>query len=279
MNFNPTMLNYEIKHRKAHILWAFLFLCSCSINPEWRVNHALNMLNAQNYNSGVIQSSPYPLFIAIPNKSESIVHSDTIHIVIEGDGYAWENRYTISENPTPKNPVGLKIALETGNAIYLAKPCQYIFPSNCTPEYWTNRRYSSEIIASYQSAMDQLKTRYKNKTFDISAFSGGAYIALILSAERNDIKNVTTYAGLLNPQAWTTFHNISPILVKYKPSEIITKSKKTNFTHYCGEKDKIIPCSLQYDFEQNVKNNHQNNHKVIQIDNVSHSDIFFVIPK
>ena len=31
-------------------------------------------------------------------------------IYIEGDGNAWDSRYQLSENPTPKNPLALKLA-------------------------------------------------------------------------------------------------------------------------------------------------------------------------
>jgi len=34
----------------------------------------------------------------------------TLRVYIEGDGFAWINRFRISPDPTPRNPVALKLA-------------------------------------------------------------------------------------------------------------------------------------------------------------------------
>jgi hypothetical protein len=53
-----------------------------------------------------------------------------LHVYIEGDGFAWKSRTQPSNDPTPNNPTGLKLAAADANAnvLYLARPCQFITP-------------------------------------------------------------------------------------------------------------------------------------------------------
>ena len=48
-------------------------------------------------------------------------------IYIEGDGNAWDKKHLLSKNPTPKNPLALKlVAKDTADSIlYIARPCMY----------------------------------------------------------------------------------------------------------------------------------------------------------
>ena len=51
--------------------------------------------------------------------------SKQLAVYIEEDGYAWINEYTISPDPTPYEPLVLKLAVRhpAGAALYLACPC------------------------------------------------------------------------------------------------------------------------------------------------------------
>lgn len=53
---------------------------------------------------------------------------DVLRVYIEGDGHAWQSRTRPSADPTPHNPVGLRLALADPSPaplLYLARPCQY----------------------------------------------------------------------------------------------------------------------------------------------------------
>jgi hypothetical protein len=58
-----------------------------------------------------------------PNIEEKIVN-----IYIESDGLSWISKSQISSNPTPINPISLKLMAKdkSKSKIYLARPCQYI---------------------------------------------------------------------------------------------------------------------------------------------------------
>ncbi len=48
-------------------------------------------------------------------------------VYIEGDGRAYVNRRTPSNDPTPGNPMALRLALADPSlrVLYLGRPCQY----------------------------------------------------------------------------------------------------------------------------------------------------------
>lgn len=52
---------------------------------------------------------------------------ETIRIYIEGDGRAWESKTKLSMNPTPSNPVALKLAIvdPLKSVAYIARPGQF----------------------------------------------------------------------------------------------------------------------------------------------------------
>ena len=71
-------------------------------------------------------------------------------VYIEGDGLAWLSKHVLSEDPTPKHPLVLTLACldSSPNLLYLARPCQYVFDPQCDPSYWSDKRFSEEVISS-----------------------------------------------------------------------------------------------------------------------------------
>jgi hypothetical protein len=81
-------------------------------------------------------------------------------VYIEGDGMAWRSRTTPAENPTPHQALGLALAVAdpAANVVYLARPYQFT-PLAVNPRgdkaYWTNKRFSVEVVASMDRAVTQ----------------------------------------------------------------------------------------------------------------------------
>jgi hypothetical protein len=185
-----------------------------------------------------LPTSPFPLYSA-QRLSQG---GSSMHIVIEGDGFAWVDRFHASNNPTPLDPVGLKIAEElSGDVVYLGRPCQYVSSPACNPHYWTDKRFAPEVLEAFNAALDQLKTGYGDMRFSLTGFSGGAYIAMRLAAMRSDVAAVNTAAGLLDPDAWTAYHKLSPIAGVPADTPV---NANVRYKHFCGGEDDIIPCAL-----------------------------------
>jgi len=74
-------------------------------------------------------------------------------IYIEGDGLAWIRRRMPSLDPTPVDPVAMRLAVRdsAANVIYMARPCQYSkmargYSRPCPMKYWTSKRFAPEVI-------------------------------------------------------------------------------------------------------------------------------------
>jgi len=182
---------------------------------------------------------------------------NNIRIYIEGDGLSWVNRNQISNNPTPINPIGLKIMKNdiSNCKIYLARPCQYINSFLCEKEYWTSARFNSKIIQSYIEILTNIKKEYNNNSFTLIGYSGGAAVALITAAKRDDIKKVITIAGNLNHTKWTQIHQITPLSDSLNPIDFTKSLKDIQQIHIIGKRDYIIPKEVTNSFLNNFSGN------------------------
>lgn len=170
-----------------------------------------------------------------------------INIYIEGDGQSWQDPWTISNDPTPPDPVGFKLALadtRTGSVLYLARPCQYVMDKYCTPLDWTSHRFSQKVLNAYHQALQQLKETWKAKTFTLHAYSGGATVALLVAAQRQDVQSVITFAPLLDPVQWVNYHHYSPLEGSLSPLGQAFRLRHVPQEHFIGLADEEIPLAL-----------------------------------
>ncbi len=80
---------------------------------------------------------------------------EALTVYIEGDGQAWLSRSQLAADPTPTDPVALRLAAvdPSPNVVYLARPCHYTEPRLdpfCRPAYWSNKRFAEEVIAAME---------------------------------------------------------------------------------------------------------------------------------
>lgn len=208
-------------------------------------------------------------------RRDNTVRDGVVDIFIEGDGYAWVDRRTISDNPTPLDPVSLRLATkQLGPVYYLARPCQYVSDPSCTPSLWTYDRFSPAVIDSYMGILDRIAKEDRVHEFHITGFSGGAYIAFVLAAKRQDIARVTTVAGVLDPDDWTRFHGISALRVTDSPDVLLQHTSSTVFTHICGEDDDVTPCPLTHKIVERAAAMGFANHTIRIIKNAGHGDLW-----
>ncbi len=168
-----------------------------------------------------------------------------LRIYIEGDGRAWLTRTRASRNPSPKNPVALKLAAQdTGaNVMYIARPCQYVSSKKnpqCEYPYWTHKRFAPEIIDSVTAAIDIGKKRARAKKLEIIGFSGGGAVAILTAARRSDVSSIRTVAGNLDHKAWTRYHKIDPLKGSLNAADAANRVAGISQVHYVGSRDEII---------------------------------------
>ncbi len=193
-----------------------------------------------------IQTTPFTL-----TAYERVKHQNKpATIYIEGDGLAWINRYTMSPDPTPTNPVALRLAAadNSANVIYLARPCQYGQIAACSPQYWTDSRFAPEVMTSMNAALNDIKTRHNITEFNLVGFSGGAAIAVLLAAKRDDIVSLRSVAGNLDHERFTEFHNDSPLSGSLNPIDVARKINHIPQHHFIGAEDETIPSAIAENF-------------------------------
>lgn len=166
-------------------------------------------------------------------------------VYIEGDGNAWRSRSRISSDPTPDDPVALRLAMHDPNpeVLYLARPCQYVerrLISGCDPSLWTTGRYSPKVIEAIDRAITDSK-RSPEIHLTLVGYSGGGVIATLVASRRDDVDELITVVAPLDIMAWTSHHRVSPLKSSLNPSERKPARRRAREYHFHGGRDLVVP--------------------------------------
>jgi hypothetical protein len=181
-------------------------------------------------------------------------------VYIEGDGLAWLTRYRPSGNPTPKNPIALQLATldKSANVAYLARPCQYVSLRDeklCGVPYWTQKRFSKEVIVAINAALSILVSKSKAEAIHLVGYSGGGAVAALAAFRRNDIASLRTVAGYMDHVSLNRKAGVSPLKGSLDPIRAAPYLKSIPQIHYTGNQDERIPGWVAHKFRKAVRNN------------------------
>ncbi len=194
----------------------------------------------------------------------------TLRIYIEGDGRAWRRKRP-SIDPSPRKLVFLNLMFEDSypDKLYMARPCQFIKTAQCSSVWWTDKRYSRQIVEAMNSAVDKIKAQGKWKHFELIGYSGGGTLALLLAGYRNDVISVRTIAGNLVPDFSDQIHGLSFSSSAMNPLQFAEKLRHIPQWHFVGGKDKIVPKKIVLHYIKSFKHNHCIRYKIVE--NASHA--------
>ncbi len=246
-------------------LSSFLFIgCGYTIpTPQERAQNIQNLTKFSNLSKHIYTTS---LFEITAYTTDLASCSDkNIHIYVEGDGLAWISSQRVSDNPTPVNPLALKLALQDANpcVAYLSRPCQYINSEKCEQKYWTSHRYAPEVIESYNEILNEIKNN-NTSSFSLFGYSGGGSVVALLSAQRNDVRQFVTIAGNLDTRYWSNQHHLEPLFGSLNPADFSDKLSKIDQYHLIGEKDKIIDKSVFISYKSHFKDSTKVDYKIFK---------------
>jgi pimeloyl-ACP methyl ester carboxylesterase len=195
--------------------------------------------------------------------------TETLHVYIEGDGHAWKRRGQISDDPTPKNPVALRLAARDPSpaVIYIARPCQYQAEENlsdCNSRYWTSHRYSEDVVAAIDWVITQTVTKTKAKQVGLLGYSGGGTIAVLIAARRDDIDWLVTVVGNLDHTLWTDIHNVTPLTGSFNAADFADQLGLLPQMHFVGGKDKVVTVDILNSFIGRMKTDVDSRLAIIQ---------------
>ncbi|HSH98187.1 MAG: alpha/beta hydrolase [Methylophilaceae bacterium] len=242
------------------LLLIAITVVGCAANgPEQRREQSTKMAIDAGWQRVTLNTDSFYLATFVPH---ALQHAETLTIYIEGDGMAWVDRATPSFDPTPRDPLALRLALSdpSKNAVYLARPCQYVTGAdkqNCTQKYWTDSRFAPEVISASNQAISQLKSRYQAKHIRLVGYSGGAAVAVLVAAQRDDIEMLVTVAGNLDTAFWTKANHLSPLTGSLNPADTWQSLQAIEQRHYVGGQDKVIAESIARAYADRFDSEHQ----------------------
>ena len=175
-------------------------------------------------------------------------NTSDIRIYIEGDGRAWISSSQPSNDPTPQHPLALMLARQDHwpNVVYIARPCQFSKSTSpkCSVEYWTDKRFSVDVIRSYYGLLNDLRTARPNQKFQMIGYSGGGAVATLLSVRRKDISSLRTIAGNLDHEYVNKFHHVDLMPDSLNPIAFTYNLQDLPQQHFIADKDSIIPAEV-----------------------------------
>jgi len=172
-----------------------------------------------------------------------------LRVYIEGDGAAWIDRRRLAADPTPRDPLALRLAAAdpADKVLYLARPCQYTAAETaraCDPKYWSSHRASEEVIAAMSAAVDLAMAASGASELTLVGYSGGGAVAALVAARRDDVARLVTVAATLDYPTWTAHHEVSPMPHSLNPTDAAAGLGRVPQTHFVGADDDIVPAKV-----------------------------------
>lgn len=164
-------------------------------------------------------------------------------VYIEGDGQAWLSTRRLSADPTPVDPVALRLAAldPSTNVLYIARPCQYVDDPGCHPRYWSSHRFSEEVIASVAEAIEKLRARVGSARLHLIGYSGGGAVASLIAARSRHVVDLRTVAGNLDHAILNRHYGVSPLTGSLNPADRAAELAHIPQQHFVGRQDMTVP--------------------------------------
>ncbi|MBI3506668.1 MAG: alpha/beta hydrolase [Proteobacteria bacterium] len=230
-------------YRRLAQMAVVLALAACSIpSIEERRVTALGVANPNGFTPSTIVAGGFQqaAFLKLGRPGTFV------RVYLEGDGFAWITPTQISDDPTPIDPLVLRLATsdDAPNVAYLARPCQYTRRTDprCAPIYWAGtRKFGEEIVASVDAAVSEIKRRAGADRVELVGYSGGGAIAVLVAARRTDVASIRTIGGNLDHVWLHAHHGVSQLPGSLNAIDSAARTARIPQTHFSGESDGVVP--------------------------------------
>lgn len=169
-----------------------------------------------------------------------------LFVYIEGDGLAYLDQRTPSTDPTPVDPLALRLAAaDPGPAVlYLGRPCQFApgrGDPRCSVRLWTTARFGAVVVTSIDDAISRERLRNPERSLVLVGYSGGGVIAALVAARRNDVALLVTVAAPLDVADWTRRMGVSPLDGSESPLDQAQRLAQVRLVAFAGQRDTTVP--------------------------------------
>lgn len=231
---------------KYHILYTVLILIlslsGLTVEVASARIAAAELARTSGWQWAVLPGSVFDLASA---RRASSGRTNVLTVYIEGDGLAYATPGQRAMDPTPTDPLALRLALRHpghGAVAWLARPCQYVRRSRpCRSEYWSIARFAPEVVASTSAALDHLKRSTDGATgLILVGYSGGGALAALLAEQRNDVVALVTVAANLDLAAWVHDGRLTPLSHSLDPADAAARLAHVRQVHFVGAEDRVV---------------------------------------
>ncbi len=170
-----------------------------------------------------------------------------LHVYLGGDGTPWIGGVVVASDPTPRNPVGLRLmAMDKQDSLYLGRPCYHgsARAPDCDSALWTSARYSETVAQSMARVLQGIIETGGYRELVFVGFSGGGALAMILAERFAQTRRVVTIAGNLDVEAWVKRHHYDALKGSLNPRALPPLRDDIQQYHLAGGQDKNIPSEL-----------------------------------
>lgn len=186
------------------IIASLVQLAGCALRPEWQSLASEGSLQSRWLNTGDFRH------LVLANRQRG----DYLRVYVEGDGTPWIRDTRVSVDPTPSNPIMLRLMHHDPRpAAYLGRPCYFgsATDKGCDRDLWTFDRYGQAVVDSMCRAANRIARERAATGVELVGYSGGGAIVLGMSGCTENLVAVSTIAGNLEPNAWTEYHGYTPL--------------------------------------------------------------------
>lgn len=194
----------------------------------------------------------------------------TLLVFLEGDGAPWFTPTIVSLDPTPTNPLMLRLLTQTkGSAAYIGRPCYLGLAQDtgCEPRWWTSARYHDRVVASMAAVIQHLVTARGYRDIAIIGHSGGGALAMLLAHKMGgQLRAIITLAANIDTDSWATYHGYTPLADSLNPATLPALPQTVYQAHFVAVNDHSVPPFITLEGLRN-----QTHARVVKLDNVDHA--------
>jgi hypothetical protein len=169
--------------------------------------------------------------------------SQRLHVYIEGDGTPWKDGIEPSSDPTPSNPLALRLmALDPADVAFIGRPCYFglINDAGCVHETWTSGRYSESVVASMAAAIRHVMSDNAHDEAIIIGYSGGGTLARLVASLVPGVTGVLTVNANLDIDAWTELNAYLSLRDSINPAKAHPLPAAILHVQAIGDKDVVV---------------------------------------
>ena len=200
---------------------------------------------ASGFTRQIVNGTDFSHLVFMANNSADAGHGERVwHVYIEGDGTPWVRRRVVATDPTPAEPLMLRLMTQDSHpAIYLGRPCYHGMARDpaCNPWLWTYGRYSEQVVESMSAALATLVSENAITSLVLIGHSGGGTLAMLLAERMPQVRFIVTLAGNLDIDAWTTRHGYTKLVSSLNPARRPPLPRHIDQLHYVGGDDSNVP--------------------------------------